>query len=61
MQEQAQGPQASRRASSPVPAGFEHNRGPAFIPFRIQNEHGGEMPVRYICAHLDAPNPFVEG
>jgi hypothetical protein len=45
----------------PTPAGFEHNRGPAFIPFRIRNEHGGETRARYICAHLDAPNPFVEG
>jgi hypothetical protein len=60
-QEQAQGPRAPRRISSPVPAGFEHNRGPAFIPFRIRNEHGGETPARYIRAHLDAPNPFVEG
>jgi hypothetical protein len=61
VQEQAQGPRTPRRISSPVPAGFEHNRGPAFIPFRIRNEHGGETPARYICAHLDAPNPFVEG
>jgi hypothetical protein len=61
VQEQAQGPRAPRRISSPVPAGFEHNRGPAYIPFRIRNEHGGEMPARYIHAHLDAPNPFVEG
>jgi hypothetical protein len=60
-QEQTQGPRAPRRISSPVPAGFEHNRGPAFIPFRIRNEHGGETPARYIRAHLDAPNPFVEG
>jgi hypothetical protein len=44
-----------------VPASFEHNQGPAFIPFHIRNEHGGEMPARYIRAHLDAPNPFVEG
>jgi hypothetical protein len=41
--------------------GFEHNRGPAFIPFRIRNEHGGETLARYIRAHIDAPNPFVEG
>jgi hypothetical protein len=59
--QQTQGPRAPRRIASPVPAGFEHNRGPAFIPFRIRNEHGGETPVRYIRAHLDAPNPFVEG
>jgi hypothetical protein len=59
--QQAQGSRPPRRHSSPVPAGFEHNRGPAFIPFRIRNEHGGETPVCYICAHLDAPNPFVEG
>jgi hypothetical protein len=51
----------ARRSSSPTPAGFEHNRGPAFIPFRIRNEHGGETPARYIRAHLDAPNPYVEG
>jgi hypothetical protein len=60
-QEQAQGPRAPRRIASPVPAGFKHNRGPAFIPFRIWNEHGGETPAHYIRAHLDAPNPFVEG
>jgi hypothetical protein len=59
--QQAQGPRPARRPSSPVPHGFEHNQGPSYIPFRIQNEHGGEMPVHYICAHLDAPNPFVEG
>jgi hypothetical protein len=59
--QQTQGPRAPRRATSPVPAGFEHNRGPAYIPFRIRNEHGGETPARYIRAHLDAPNPFVEG
>jgi hypothetical protein len=59
--QQAQGPRAPRRVSSPVPPGFKHNRGPAFIPFRIRNEHGGETPARYIRAHLDAPNPFVEG
>jgi hypothetical protein len=51
----------ARRPSLPTPAGFEHNRGPAFIPFCIRNEHGGETPARYIRAHLDAPNPFVEG
>jgi hypothetical protein len=44
----------------PTPPGFEHNRGPAYIPFRIQ-ESGRETPARYIRAHLDAPNPFVEG
>jgi hypothetical protein len=44
----------------PTPPGFEHNRGPAYIPFCIQ-ENGREMPARYIWAHLDAPNPFVEG
>jgi hypothetical protein len=59
--QQVQGPPAPRRASSPVPAGFEHNRGPAFISFRIRNKHGGETLARYICAHIDAPNPFVEG
>jgi hypothetical protein len=59
--QQTQGPRAPRRIASPVPAGFEHNRGPAFIPFRIRNEHGGETPARYIRAHLEAPNPFVEG
>jgi hypothetical protein len=51
----------ARRPSSPTLAGFEHNRGPAFIPFRIRNEHGGETPACYIRAHLDTPNPFVEG
>jgi hypothetical protein len=52
---------SARRPALPTPAGFEHNRGPAFIPFHIRNEHGGETLARYICAHLDAPNPFVEG
>jgi hypothetical protein len=53
--------QSARRPTSPTPPGFEHNRGPAFIPFRIRNEHGDETPACYIRAHLDAPNPFVEG
>jgi hypothetical protein len=48
------------RPVSPTPLGFEHNRGPAYIPFRIQ-ENGRKTPARYIQAHLDAPNPFVEG
>jgi hypothetical protein len=48
------------RPVSPTPPGFEHNRGPAFIPFRIQ-DNGRETPARYIRAHLDAPNPYVEG
>jgi hypothetical protein len=51
----------ARPPTLPTPVGFEHNRGPAFIPFRICNKHGGETPACYICAHLDAPNPFVEG
>jgi hypothetical protein len=52
--------QPARRPTSPTPVGFKHNQGPAFIPFRIQ-ENGRETPARYIRAHLDAPNPFVEG
>jgi hypothetical protein len=48
------------RPVSPTPPGFEHNRGPAFIPFRIQ-DNGRQTPARYIRAHLDAPNPYVEG
>jgi hypothetical protein len=53
--------QSARRPTSPTPPGFEHNRGPAYIPFRIRTDTGGETPARYIRAHLDAPNPFVEG
>jgi hypothetical protein len=41
--------------------GFEHNQGLAFIPFRIRTDTSGETPARYIRAHLNAPNPFVEG
>jgi hypothetical protein len=48
------------RPVSPTPPGFEHNRGPSYIPFRIQ-DNGRETPARYIRAHLDAPNPYVEG
>jgi hypothetical protein len=48
------------RPISPTPPGFEHNRGPAYIPFCIQ-DNGRETPARYIRAHLDAPNPYVEG
>jgi hypothetical protein len=58
--QQVQGCRSARRPASPTPLGFEHNRGPAYIPFRTQ-ENGRETPVRYIRAHLDAPNPFVEG
>jgi hypothetical protein len=57
----AQSRQNARRPASPTPPGFEHNRGPAFIPFRIRTDTSGETPARYIRAHLDAPNPFVEG
>jgi hypothetical protein len=61
---QAQASRNRRRPAArpvlPTLPGFEHNRGPAYIPFRIQ-ENGRETPVRYIRAHLDAPNPFVEG
>jgi hypothetical protein len=53
--------QDARRPASPTPPGFEHNRGPAYIPFRIRTDTGGETPARYIRAHIDAPNPFVEG
>jgi hypothetical protein len=53
--------QDARRPASPTPPGFEHNRGPAYIPFRIRTDTGGETLARYIRAHLDAPNPFVEG
>jgi hypothetical protein len=59
-QQQTQGQRPHRQPTLPTPPGFEHNRGPAFIPFRIQ-ENGREIPARYIRAHLDAPNPFVEG
>jgi hypothetical protein len=58
--QQTQGRRPARQSISLTPLGFEHNRGPAFIPFRIQ-ENGREIPARYIRAHLDAPNPFVEG
>jgi hypothetical protein len=43
-----------------TPPGFEHNQGPAYIPFHIQ-ENGCETPAHYIWAHLNVPNPFVEG
>jgi hypothetical protein len=53
--------QGACRPASPTPPGFEHNQGPAFIPFHIRTDTGGETPARYIRAHLNAPNPFVEG
>jgi hypothetical protein len=53
--------QAARRPSLLTPQGFEHNQGPAYIPFCIRTDTGGETPARYIHAHLDTPNPFVEG
>jgi hypothetical protein len=58
--QQVQGRRPPRRPTSPTLPGFEHNQGPAFIPFRIQ-ENSCETPVRYIRAHLNVPNPFVEG
>jgi hypothetical protein len=58
--QQAQGRRSARQPVSPTLPGFEHNRGPTFIPFCIQ-ENGRETPACYIRAHLDAPNPFVEG
>jgi hypothetical protein len=59
-QAQASARRSARRPISPTPPGFEHNQGPSFIPFHIQ-ENSCEMPARYIQAHLDAPNPYVEG
>jgi hypothetical protein len=58
--QQAQGRRSNRQPISPTPLGFEHNRSPAFIPFRI-HKNGHETPACYIRTHLDAPNPFVEG
>jgi hypothetical protein len=55
-----QGRRPAQRPVSLTPPGFEHNRGPAFIPFRIQ-ENSRETLARYIRAHLDTPNLFVEG
>jgi hypothetical protein len=57
---QAQTRRAARRPVSPTPPGFKHNRGSAYIPFCIQ-ENSHETLACYIQAHLDAPNPFVEG
>jgi hypothetical protein len=31
------------------------------VTLRIRNDTGGETPGHYIRAHLNAPNPFVEG
>jgi hypothetical protein len=59
-QAQASARRPARQPISPTPPGFEHNRGPTFIPFHIQ-ENSRETLARYIRAHLDAPNPFVEG
>jgi hypothetical protein len=50
----------ARRPDSPVPAGYEHNRGAAYLPFTILNDQGREVPAQYIKVHLDAPNPFLE-
>jgi hypothetical protein len=49
-----------RRSVLPTLLGFKHNRGPAYIPFHIQ-ENSCETLACYIQAHLDVPNPFVEG
>jgi hypothetical protein len=58
--QQASRQQPAPRPISPTPLGFEHNCGPAFIPFHIQ-ENSHEVLAHYIQAHLDMPNPFVEG
>jgi hypothetical protein len=60
-QPQAHVRRPAHRPVSPVLVGFEHNQGPAYIPFQIHNDTGSETPACYIHAHLDAPNPFVEG
>jgi hypothetical protein len=53
-QAQASARQQARRPVSPTPLGFKHNQGPAFIPFRIQ-ENGCETPARYICVTVGRP------
>jgi hypothetical protein len=58
--QQAQGRRAARRPTLPTPPGFEHNHSPAYIPFCIQ-ENSRYTPACYIRAHMDAPNPYVEG
>jgi hypothetical protein len=44
-----------------TPPGFEHNRGPAYIPSVSETKTHVIRPACYIWAHMDAPNPFVEG
>jgi hypothetical protein len=53
--------QSARRPASPTPPGFEHNRGPAFIPFRIRTDTGGETRRVTSGPISTLPNPFVEG
>ena len=49
----AAAPTASvRRPVSPTPAGYEHNRGARYIPFRIPNPQGGHTPARFTQVHL---------
>ena len=52
-------PHNKRRPSSPVPTGFEHNWGTAYIPFNITNRNGQEVLARYIQVHMNADDPYV--
>ena len=52
-------PHNERRLSSPVPTGFEHNRGIAYVPFNITDRNGREVPARYIQVHMNADDPYV--
>ena len=47
-----------RRAASPTPAGFVHNRGADYIPFTITDHHGRPTPAQFIQVHM-TDNPYV--
>ena len=51
-------PTPTRRASSPTPAGYVHNRGADYIPFTITDHHGRPTLARFVQVHM-TDNPYV--
>ena len=60
-QPQFQTPSLCHPDQSQPPIGYEHNRGTAYVPFNIIDNHGREVPARYIQVHMDDNNPYVVG
>ena len=54
------GVQAVPHPLSPIPSGFEMNRGPQYVPFHIVNRDGVTVPAKYIKVKM-TNDPYAYG